>query len=75
MTAQTYEEFRDSYARTYGEKQAQERCPPFMRRIAAELRQMATGATPADAEALNQRADRMDPDLRTFREEAHGAAA
>ncbi|MGW4648053.1 hypothetical protein [Kitasatospora sp. NPDC004289] len=73
MTAQSYEEFRSSYARTYGEDQALAQCPPFMRRVAAGLRQMAaTEPDPENVAALTRRADRMDPDLR---QEVPGAAA
>lgn len=71
MTAQTYQEFVTAYAFAHGEERARRECPPYMRRVAAELRKMAEGASPEDAKACNRRADRMDPDL----QEVSGAAA
>jgi cytochrome c556 len=75
MTAQSYEEFAASYAHAHGEERARQECPPYMRPIVAQLRKMADIASPADAEALRQRADRMDPDLTRPAEEVPGAAA
>lgn len=70
MAAQSYEEFYASYAHHHGEERARAGCPPFMRRIAAELRQMADAEPDPDgAAALRRRADRMDPDVRQGSEE------
>ncbi|WP_224274069.1 hypothetical protein [Streptomyces sp. LS1784] len=76
MTAQSYEEYEAAYAHEHGLEQARQNCPPYMRYIAAQLRQMANEeANPVGAEALRRRADRMDPDLRRDPKEAADAPA